>query len=241
MVGHSTSPYQAGALGKSRPSVVYQRISVLTAIAVLHLIAFFQSSSSLRIVQPLLKEGELQMIVFNPGRPPRTSPALPTKLMFKMPEAADVVAPDIQISPEPGIGRGASTNEVQSRIAPILDPSHANERPELPGTFGALIAALSLRLRLLVLPDGSIFDAHVVRSTGEADIDRVAIQWVETKLRSDRKMALEANDIWAMDFVHDQLFSGTKIRALTIIDTLARLSPAVDVRQSYRGKTYGRT
>jgi putative transposase len=49
-------------------------------------------------------------------------------------------------------------------------------------------------------------------------------------------MAVEANDIGAMDFLHDHLFDGTKIRALTIIDTLTRLLPAVGVRQSYRGK-----
>jgi putative transposase len=35
-----------------------------------------------------------------------------------------------------------------------------------------------------------------------------------------------------MDFVHDQLFDGCKIGVLTIVDTL---SPAIDVRQSYRG------
>src|SRR5271157_3006638 len=58
---------------------------------------------------------------------------------------------------------------------------------------------------------------------------------VKAKLRSDRTMALAANDIWAMDFVHDQLFDGTKIRVLTIVDTLSRVSPAVDVRHSYRG------
>lgn len=58
---------------------------------------------------------------------------------------------------------------------------------------------------------------------------------VKAKLRSDRTKALEANDIWAMDFVHDQLFGGTKIRILTVVDTLTRLSPAIDVRQSYRG------
>jgi len=58
---------------------------------------------------------------------------------------------------------------------------------------------------------------------------------VKAKLRSDRTTAVAANDIWAMDFVHDQLFDGKKIRVLTIIDTLTRLSPAVDARQSYRG------
>lgn len=58
---------------------------------------------------------------------------------------------------------------------------------------------------------------------------------VKAKLRSDRATAKAANDIWAMDFVHDQLFDGTKIRALTIVDVLSRVSPAIDVRQSYRG------
>ena len=37
-----------------------------------------------------------------------------------------------------------------------------------------------------------------------------------------------------MDFMHDQLFDGIKIRALTIVDALTRLSPAPDVWQSYR-------
>jgi putative transposase len=58
---------------------------------------------------------------------------------------------------------------------------------------------------------------------------------VKAKLRSDRTSATAANDIWAMDFVHDQLFDGKKIRILTIVDTLSRLSPAIDVRHSYRG------
>ena len=43
-----------------------------------------------------------------------------------------------------------------------------------------------------------------------------------------------ANDIWAMDFVHDQLFDGTKIRILTIVDTLSCASPAIDARLSCR-------
>ena len=39
-----------------------------------------------------------------------------------------------------------------------------------------------------------------------------------------------------MDFVHDQLVTGRKIRILTIVDTFSRYSPAVDPRFSYRGK-----
>ena len=59
---------------------------------------------------------------------------------------------------------------------------------------------------------------------------------VKAKLRSDRATANAANDIWAMDFVHDQLFNGVKLRVLTIIDILSRASPAIDVRYTYRGK-----
>jgi putative transposase len=58
---------------------------------------------------------------------------------------------------------------------------------------------------------------------------------VKAQLREGRSAATGANEVWAMDFVHDQLFDGRKIRALTIIDTFTRLSPAIDVRQSYRG------
>jgi putative transposase len=58
---------------------------------------------------------------------------------------------------------------------------------------------------------------------------------VKAKLRSDRTTATTANEIWAMDFVHDQLFDGTKLRVLTVVDTFTRLSPAIDVRRSYRG------
>jgi len=39
-----------------------------------------------------------------------------------------------------------------------------------------------------------------------------------------------------MDFVHDQLATGRKIRILTVVDTFSRFSPAVDARSSYRGE-----
>ena len=38
-----------------------------------------------------------------------------------------------------------------------------------------------------------------------------------------------------MDFLSDQLFDGRKIRVLTIVDNFTRVSPAIDVRLSYRG------
>jgi len=59
---------------------------------------------------------------------------------------------------------------------------------------------------------------------------------VRAKLRDDRKTATRLNETWAMDFVHDQLATGRKLRILTIIDTFTRVAPAVDVRFSYKGE-----
>ena len=59
---------------------------------------------------------------------------------------------------------------------------------------------------------------------------------VKAKLREDRAPASRPNDVWAMDFVHDQLATGRKLRILTVVDTFSRLSPVVDPRFSYRGE-----
>lgn len=58
---------------------------------------------------------------------------------------------------------------------------------------------------------------------------------VKAKLRDDRAPAVKSNEVWAMDFVHDQLAMGTKIRVLTIVDTFSRFSPAVEPRFRFRG------
>jgi putative transposase len=59
---------------------------------------------------------------------------------------------------------------------------------------------------------------------------------VKAKLREDRCAASRVNDVWAMDFVHDQLATGRKIRVLIVVDTFSRFSPVLDPRFSYRGE-----
>ena len=56
------------------------------------------------------------------------------------------------------------------------------------------------------------------------------------KLRSDRSIAVSPQEIWAMDFVHDQLATGRKLRMLTVVDTYSRYCPVIDPRFSYRGE-----
>ena len=59
---------------------------------------------------------------------------------------------------------------------------------------------------------------------------------VKAKLRDDRRPATRSNETWAMDFVHDQLATGTKLRILTVVDTFSRYVPVLDPRFSYRAE-----
>ena len=59
---------------------------------------------------------------------------------------------------------------------------------------------------------------------------------VKAKLREDRVAATRPNDTWAMDFVHDQLATGKKLRVLTVVDIFSKFSPVVDPRFSYRAE-----
>ena len=59
---------------------------------------------------------------------------------------------------------------------------------------------------------------------------------MKAKLREDRADARRTNETWAMDFVHGQLGTGRKIRALTMVDSFNRFSPAGGLlRLSSRG------
>jgi putative transposase len=58
---------------------------------------------------------------------------------------------------------------------------------------------------------------------------------VKAKLRDDRKPATRSNETWAMDFVHDQLSTGRKLRVLTVVDIFSRFSPALEPRFTFRG------
>ncbi len=57
---------------------------------------------------------------------------------------------------------------------------------------------------------------------------------VKAKLREGRCAATGPNETWSMDFVHDQLATGPKLRILTIVDTFSRYAPAVVPRFRFR-------
>lgn len=55
------------------------------------------------------------------------------------------------------------------------------------------------------------------------------------KLRDDRRPATRSNETRALDFVHDQLATGRRLRVLTVVDTFWRFSPALEPRFTFRG------
>lgn len=59
---------------------------------------------------------------------------------------------------------------------------------------------------------------------------------VKAKLRNDRREASMPHETWAMDFVHDQLATGRKLRVLTVVDIYSRFSPIIDPRFTYKGE-----
>lgn len=57
---------------------------------------------------------------------------------------------------------------------------------------------------------------------------------VQAKVREDTIEIKARNDCWSMDFVADQLFTGEKLRALTILDIFTRQSPQIGVGFCYK-------
>jgi len=64
--------------------------------------------------------------------------------------------------------------------------------------------------------------------------NKVPKRRVKAKLRDDRRVAVKANETWAMDFVHDQLATGRKLRVLTVVDTFTRYAPAIVPRFNFK-------
>ena len=54
--------------------------------------------------------------------------------------------------------------------------------------------------------------------------------------RTPLSVASQPNEHWALDFVHDCLWSGRRLRCLTIVDVYSRYAPAIEVDFSLPGE-----
>ena len=95
------------------------------------------------------------------------------------------------------------------------------------------------RVHVLLRRDGWAVNAkriyRLYRELGLQLRNKTPKRRVKAKLRDDRRQATRSNETWAMDFVHDQLATGRKLRVLTIVDTFSRFSPALEPRFTFRG------
>jgi putative transposase len=55
---------------------------------------------------------------------------------------------------------------------------------------------------------------------------------VMAKLRDDRSNATGPNQVWAMDWMYDELFDGRRLWVLTVVDTWSRVCPVMRVCRS---------
>ena len=160
-----------------------RRYAAIACVAAIHaaMVIIFVTTAKFDIRVPA--GNEIQLMLFNPHLPLARPPVPRSGYTFRLADEVDVPEPQIEIMPTGGTARTQQANQTTERLAPTLDPAHVNEQPELPGTLGKLIAELVLKLEILVLSDGSVFDVHVLKSTGETEIDRLAMQWIKTNWR----------------------------------------------------------
>lgn len=157
-----------------------QRYVAIAIVALVHVLVLWVFGSGIRPgpAVPSVRSDELQVRILSPNLGPPVAPYPSLDWTFDTPAEVLVPEPQIVIAPDQEAGEGIVGRGITQRLAPRLDPKHVNARPELPHTMGGAIGAISVELRILVLPDGSVGDAKVVRSAGEADIDRLAIETV---------------------------------------------------------------
>jgi len=96
------------------------------------------------------------------------------------------------------------------------------------------------RVHILIKREGwSVNPKRIYRLYKEMDLqlcNNVPKRRIKAMLRADGTESTHSDHVWAMDFVHDKLATGRKIRVLTVVDTFSRFSPVVDAPVSYKGK-----
>src|SRR6516165_5130953 len=68
-----------------------------------------------------------------------------------------------------------------------------------------------------------------------ADENGVTFKYKDYRIEGPARYKTRSNETWAMNFVHDQLATGSKLRVLTILDIFSRFSPALEPRFNFSG------
>ncbi len=109
----------------------------------------------------------------------RSDQAQASKIAPPEPSIPVVTAPEIVIQPDDNAAAITSASATMV-LAPRPDPTHPNPAPPAHGKSAAA-SDVPVLLKILVLSDGSVADASVVRSSGDGEIDDDAIAFVKTR------------------------------------------------------------
>lgn len=96
------------------------------------------------------------------------------------------------------------------------------------------------RVLVLVRRDGHAVGEHrlrrIYREEGLSLRAKTPKRRRSAVVRQPRTEATEVNQTWSMDFMHDRLTDGRKIRLLTVVDTYSRECLALEVRHAFRAE-----
>lgn len=182
-MNHSGTSFRAIPMTATSP----RRCTAIGLIILIHLAVFWVLATEIRAgptgFERSSRSTELQIRLLSPNLGPREPLAPPLDWDFLQPDNVLVPQPQITIVPRPEDTSGVGATPAGQKFPPRLDPTHVNEKPQLPHTLGAIVGALRLELHILVLTDGSVGPADVIKSSGNPEIDRLAIQTVQNSWR----------------------------------------------------------
>lgn len=123
----------------------------------------------------------ISMTIF--GAAPRAQETPPEPALQK-PSDVLVAAPDIEVAAKTQTeSRNAQTAAPSQILAPRPDPRHINQLPRLPGGVANARDETVVVLKILVQTDGSITDAEIAKSSGDARLDQLAVDYVKANWR----------------------------------------------------------
>lgn len=159
------------------PKFTRTRAATLLFVGGLHALLFW-GLGTMAFKAPAPKSTpEVTLTVFETA--PEAARAEPVRLQpeFTNPETVIVPEPDIVVND--GDAPAMAAKPMTQKIPPRPDVAKPHELPSLPDQYQAFARTASLMLRILILPDGSIGEADVTRSSGARDIDAFVCSFVK--------------------------------------------------------------
>jgi TonB family protein len=172
--GDGRAEPQNGLLARISP----QRLMAIGLAGVINILAIWILVMNLRLA-PVDAAQDLHATLF--ATTAQSQP--PPDPHLVSPSIVLVPVPEIAIEPDTPPTTAITTVSMAQMLAPRPDIAHINVPPALPSLFRTLGNGITLILKIFVQPDGSISDAHVVKTSGDAKLDEFAVEYVKANWR----------------------------------------------------------